>query len=164
MIKEWDAQTGYLHYKQRIPVYAYLPSHHGFYNLHFEELGPLRLQLMGILKDEGMAGIKRFARTIRKDRRDKPMEVLRLDKSIYGIPDALQSFSMFMTGLHLKHCGLVQFETDPCVFYKIMEGKGGNVSDYISVITWVDDCSYFGTDHLVKEYERNVQKNCKCVL
>jgi hypothetical protein len=119
---------------------------------------------MGILKDEGMAGVKRFARTIRKDRRDKPMEVLRLDKSIYGIPDAGQSFSMFMTGLHLKHCGLVQSEMDPCVFYKIMEDKAGNVSDYILVITWVDDCRYFGTDHLVTEYERNVQKNCKCVM
>jgi hypothetical protein len=32
------------------------------------------------------------------------------------------------------------------------------------VITWVDDCRYFGTDHLVAEYEANVQKNCKCVL
>jgi len=163
-IKGWDAQTGYLQCKQRIPVYAYLPSHHGFSDLHFEELGPLRLQLMGILKDEGMAGVKRFARTIRKDRRDKPMEVLRLDKSIYGIPDAGQSFSMFMTGLHLKHCGLVQSEMDPCVFYKIMEDKAGNVSDYILVITWVDDCRYFGTDHLVTEYERNVQNNCKCVM
>ncbi len=49
-------------------------------DLHFEELGPLRLQLMGILKDERMAGVKRFARTIRKDRRDKPREVLRLDE------------------------------------------------------------------------------------
>ena len=87
-----------------------------------------------------------------------------LTKSIYGIPDAGQSFSMFMTGLHLKHCGLVQSEMDPCVFYKIMEDKAGNVSDYILVITWVDDCRYFGTDHLVTEYERNVQNNCKCVM
>ena len=66
-----------------------------------------------------------------------------------------------MTGLHLKHCGLVQSEMNPCVFYKIMEDKAGNVSDYILVITWVDDCRYFGTDHLVAEYERNVQNNCK---
>ena len=87
-IKGWDAQTGYLQCEQRIPVYAYLPSHHGFSDLPFEQLGPLRLQLMGILKEDGLQGVKKFARSIRKDRRDKPVEVLRLDKSIYGIPDA----------------------------------------------------------------------------
>jgi hypothetical protein len=57
-IKGWDAQTGYLQTVQRIAVYAYLPSHHGFSDLEFEQLGPLRLQLMGILKDEGMQGVK----------------------------------------------------------------------------------------------------------
>ena len=93
---------------------------------------------MGVLKDEGMVGVKRFARTIRKDRRDKPAEVLRLDKSIYGIPDAGQSFSMYMTGLHLKHCGLVQAEMDPCVYYKIVEDKLGVVVGYLIVITCAD--------------------------
>jgi len=164
MIKEWDAQTGYLQCEQRIPVYAYLPSHHGFSDLPFEQLGPLRLQLMGILKDEGLQGVKKFARSIRKDRRDRPVEVLRLDKSIYGIPDAGQSFSMYMTGLHMKHCGLVQSEMDPCVFYKIMEDKKGEVVDYMIVITWVDDCRYFGTERMVEEYERNVKQHCKCVF
>jgi hypothetical protein len=141
MIKGWDAQTGYLQTVQRIPVYAYLPSHHGFSDWEFEQLGPLCLQLMGVLKEEGMAGVKKFARTIRKDRRDKPAEVLRLDKKpIYGIPDAGQSFSMFMVGLHLKHyCGLVQAEMDPCVFYKIVEDRNGLVPGYLIVITWVDD-------------------------
>ena len=164
MIKGWDAQTGYLQCEQRIPVYAYLPSHHGFSDLPFEQLGPLRMQLMGILKDEGLQGVKKFARSIRKDRRDRPMEVLRLDKSIYGIPDAGQSFSMYMTGLHMKHCGLVQSEMDPCVFYKIMEDKKGEVVDYMIVITWVDDCRYFGTERMVEEYERNVKQHCKCVF
>jgi hypothetical protein len=116
MIKGWNAQTGYLQCEQRISVYAHLPSHHGFSDLPFEQLGPLRLQLMGILKDEGLQGVKIFSRSIRKDRRDRPVEVLRLDKSIYGIPDAGQSFSMYMTGLHMKHCGLVQSEMDTCVF------------------------------------------------
>jgi hypothetical protein len=163
-IKGWDAQTGYLQCEQRIPVYAYLPSHHGFSDLPFEQLGPLRLQLMGILKDEGLQGVKKFARSIRKDRRDKPVEVLRLDKSIYGIPDAGQSFSMYMTGLHVKHCGLVQSEMDPCVFYKIVDDKKGEVAGYLIVITWVDDCRYFGTEEMVAEYERNVEKHCKCVF
>jgi hypothetical protein len=163
-IKGWDAQTGYLQTKQGISVYTFLPSHHGFSDLEYEQLGPLRLQLMGIFKDEGLQGVKKFARTIRKDRRDKPLEVLRLDKSIYGIPNAGQSFSMYMTGLHLKHCGLVQAEMDPCVYYKIAEDRGGLVIGYIIIITWVDDCRYFGIDHLVLKYEQNVQKHCKCVL
>jgi hypothetical protein len=60
---------------------TFLPTHHGFSDLPFEQLGSLRLQLMGILKDEGPQGVKKFARSIRKDRRDKPVEVLRLDKS-----------------------------------------------------------------------------------
>jgi hypothetical protein len=92
------------------------------------------------------------------------VEVLRLDKSIYGIPDAGQSFSMYMTGLHMKHCGLVQSEMDPCVFYKIIEDKKGEVVDYLIVITWVDDCWYFGTERMVAEYERNVAQHCKCVF
>ncbi len=28
----------------------------------------------------------------------------------------------------------------------------------------MDNCRYFGTDRLVTEYERDVQKNCKCVM
>ena len=98
-IRGWDAQTGYLQCEQRVAVYSYLPSHHGLSDLPFEQLGPLRLQLMGILKDEGMKGVKKFASTIRRDRRDQPDEVFKLNKSIYGIPDAGQSFSMYMVGL-----------------------------------------------------------------
>ncbi len=45
-----------------------------------------------------------------------------------------------------------------------MEDRHGVVMGYLIVITWVDDCRYFGTDHLVAEYEKNVQENCKCVL
>jgi hypothetical protein len=104
---------------------TFLISHHGFSGLPFEQLGPLRLQLMGILKDEGLQGVKFFARSIRKDRRDRPVEVLRLDKSINGIPDAGQSFSTYITGLHMKHCGLVQSEMDPCVFYKLWKIRKG---------------------------------------
>ncbi len=29
-IRGWDATTGYLQTKQRIRIYAYLPSHHGY--------------------------------------------------------------------------------------------------------------------------------------
>jgi hypothetical protein len=32
------------------------------------------------------------------------------------------------------------------------------------LISWVDDCRYFGTDDLVEQYEDNVVKHCKCTL
>jgi hypothetical protein len=76
---------------------------------------------------------------------------------------------MFMQGLHIKQCGLIQTEIDPCIFYKIMEEKKDEssimkVTGYLIVITWVDDCRYFGTKDLVEEYERTITKNCKCTL
>jgi hypothetical protein len=71
---------------------------------------------------------------------------------------------MFMQGLHLKHCGMVQSEMDPCIYYRIMEDEKGLVSDYLVVISWVDDCRYFGTADLVKQYERDILSHCKCTL
>jgi hypothetical protein len=101
---------------------------------------------------------------MKKERRERPKTVLKLNKSVYGIPDAGQSFSMFMQALHLKHCGMVQSEMDPCVFYKTIEDKDGKVKSYLIVITWVDDCRFFGTEDLVKTYEETIAKNCKCTL
>ncbi len=91
-------------------------------------------------------------------------QLLKLNKSVYGIPDAGQSFSMFMQALHLKHCDMVQSEMDPCVFYKIIEDNEGKVKSYLIVITWVDDCRFFGTEDLAKSYEGTIAKNCKCTL
>ncbi len=51
------------------------------------------------------------------------------------------------------------------MYYKILQkgkdhlGNGGEVSDFLIVITWVDDCRYFGTDKLVKEYETTISKH-----
>jgi hypothetical protein len=46
----WDAKTGYLQTEQRIPIYAYLPSHYGYSNLTFEELAQLRAEMIQLLK------------------------------------------------------------------------------------------------------------------
>jgi hypothetical protein len=45
-----------------------------------------------------------------------------------------------------------------------MECENGTVASYLIVITWVDDCRFFGTNDLVKEYEETIFKNCKCTL
>ncbi len=110
----------YLQTEQRIAIYAYLPSHHGYSNLPYEELASLRNKLTKLLMEEGIEGIKRFSRNMRKERRIRPKTVLQLNRSIYGVPDAGQSFAMFMQSLHLKKCGMVQSELDPCIYYKIM--------------------------------------------
>jgi hypothetical protein len=169
-IRGWDATTGYLQTVQRVPVYAYLPSHHGYSNLEYEELAKFRMQLLEVLKTDGIKGIKDFSKRLRNERRIRPSTVLELKRSVYGIPDAGQSFSMYMQSLHLKHCGMVQSDLDPCMYYKILTkekdhlGNGGEVTDFLIVITWVDDCRYFGTDKMVKEYETSIQKHCKCTM
>ena len=167
-IRGWDATTGYLQTKQRIKIYAYLPSHHGYSDMEFEELAEFRKQLLKIKKDKGMKGVKDFSRNMKKERRWKPKTVLELKSSTYGIPDAGQAFAMFMQGLHIKKCGLTQCEVDPAIYYKIEEqpdnNKGLVVKDYLIAITWVDDVRYFGTERFVKEYEGNVEKNCKCTM
>ena len=164
-VKGWDATTGYLQTQQRVPIYAYLPSHHGFSELEFEALGTFRLHLMTVLKEQGMQGIQELSRAMKRDRRNRPKSVLKLNKSVYGIPDAGQAFSMFVQGLHKQKCGMMQSEMDPCIFYKIIKDeKTDLVQDFLIVITWVDDCRYFGTAALVEEYERVLLENCKCTL
>ena len=164
-VRGWDATTGYLQVEQRVPVYAYLPSHHGFSNLSFEALGELRMSLLQKVKEEGTDSLRKMARDMKKERRDRPKKVLKLKKSIYGIPDAGQAFSMFVQGLHTKGCGLTQSEMDPCIFYKIdTDATTKKVTGYLVVMTWVDDCRYFGTPELVKNYERTITDNCKCTL
>jgi hypothetical protein len=169
-IKGWDATTGYLQTAQRVPVYAYLPSHHGFSCLEYEELAKFRTQLLAVLKEDGMKGIKEFSKQLRQERRIRPETVLELKRSVYGIPDAGQSCSMFMQSLHIKKCNMVQSDMDPCLFYKIYEsdkdqfGYGGKVTDFLIAITWVDDCRYFGTEQLVRDYERTISEHCNCTL
>ena len=81
--------------------------------------------------------------------------MLHIKRSVYGIPDAGQAFSMFMQSLHIKKCGMIQCDVDPCIYYKIMESETGNdgtngtVTGFLIVISWVDDCKYFGTIDLV---------------
>jgi hypothetical protein len=68
-IKGWDATTGYLQTKQRIKVYAYLPSHHGYSNLEFEDLAEFRKQLLKIVEEKGIKGVNKF-----RANREAPIE------------------------------------------------------------------------------------------
>ena len=87
-VEGWDATTGYLQTKQRVPVYAYLPSRYGYSDLEYESLGLFTSKLIEILKVEGMPGIKAFSWKMRNERRLGPDTVLEIKRSVYGIPDA----------------------------------------------------------------------------
>jgi hypothetical protein len=80
------------------------------------------------------------------------------------VPNAGQSFAMFMQSLHIKRCGMMQSELDPRIYYKIMQRNDGNgeqdepiLEVFLLAITWVDDVRYFGTERLVIEYEKTIQ-------
>ena len=168
-IRGWDATTGYLQTKQRIKIYAYLPSHYGYSDMEMEELAEFRKLLLGIMKNNGIKGIKDYSRQRKKENRWKPKVVLELKSSTYGIPDAGQAFAMFMQGLHIKKCGLTQCEVDPAIYFRIDEtpkkpDKDSTVKDFLIAITWVDDVRYFGTAKFVNEYEESIKQNCKCTM
>ena len=95
----------------------------------------------------------------------RPDTVLEIKRSVYGIPDDGQAFSMFMQSLHIKKCGMVHSDI---IYYKIMENydpeSNNVVTGFLLVITWVDDCRYFGTTVLVEEYEKAITDNCKCTM
>ena len=83
-VKGWDATTGYLQTKQRVPVYAQLPLHYGYSDLEYENLGLFTSKLIEILKVEGMQGIKAFSRKMGNERRLRPDTVLEIKRSVYG--------------------------------------------------------------------------------
>jgi len=164
VVRGWDATTGYLQSKQRIPVYAYVPSHHEYSSLSFEEIAVLRSKLLKLVEKEGEKGLRQFSSKMKRESRQFPKKVLSLKSSVYGIPDGGQAFAMLMQSVHIKKCGLTQCEMDPSIYVRILHGDDDVVTDYIIVITWTDDVRYFGTDLLVEEYESTVKKEIKCTM
>ena len=163
-IRGWDATTGYLQTEQRIPVYSYLPSHHGYSDLSYEELATFRERILRMKETDGIEGVKKFSRKLRRETRTSPSTVLQLKTAVYGIPDAGQAFSMFMQGLHIKKAGMVQCEVDPAIYVKVSYSADGKVDGFMVAITWVDDVRYFGTDRMVQQYEETISANCKCTM
>ncbi len=74
----WEVTTGYLQTKQRVPVYAYLPSHYGYSDLEYEALAEFRAKLIEVLISDGIQGIKAFSRKMRNERRIRPDKVLEI--------------------------------------------------------------------------------------
>ena len=178
LIRGWDATTGYLQTKQRIPAHACLPSHYKWSSMEYEELAVFRQELLNKEKEKE-GSVKEFSRKIKRESRQQPKTVLRINSAVCGIGDAGQAFWMFMQSTHLKQLGMTQSQTDPTIFYKCTckpstkngsscdeepEAEERKINGHLFVLTFVDDVRYFGTDELVKEHEEEVQKHCKCKL
>jgi hypothetical protein len=131
----WDAVTGYLQADQRIAVYAFLPSHYKFSNLSYEELAVLRQQLLDMLKKDGPDSVRKLSSKLKRESRQSPKTVLRINTAVYGIPDAGQAFAMLMQALHIKHCGMTQCKIDPSIYSKYELDEQGKTKEYLFVIT-----------------------------
>ena len=117
LIKGLDATTGYLQTKQRVPVYAYLPSHYKWSSMEYEELAVFRNELLNMeKKKEG--SVKELSRKVKRESSQQPKTVLKINSAVYGIGDAGQAFWMFMQSMHLKKLAMTQCQTDPTIFYK----------------------------------------------
>jgi len=163
-IRGWDARTGYLQAKQRVPLYCYRPTHAGYSNRSMEELALLRKQLLELVDKKGDAGLAAFVSQHRPNRKVRPKRAWRLNSAVYGVPDAGQAFAMLMQDVHINKCGLTQTEVDPSIYVRVDTDDNGAVVDYLICITWTDDVRYFGTDAAVKRYEGTVQQHLKCTL
>ena len=49
----WDAVCGYLQSKEQYDVYAFLPSHHEYSSLEYEELAVLRKEFLELVSKQG---------------------------------------------------------------------------------------------------------------
>jgi hypothetical protein len=99
----WDAVCGYLQCKEQYEIYAFLPTHHDYSSLEYEEIALLRQQFLDLVQSEGVEGLTKFAREHKKDGRRNPKHVYRCNSSIYGAPSAGHEFEMLMHSVHTKH-------------------------------------------------------------
>ena len=157
----WDAVCGYLQVKEQYDLFAFLPSHQMFSGLPYEDLAELRKQLLGVMQKEGMEGVKRFAKKMKRDARVNPKNVLKLNSAIYGGASAGHDFEMLMHSTHIDACGLTQTQPEPSMYVRIVVDMDDKVVGYLVAIAWTDDVRFFGTDPEVKKYLQDVKRKLK---
>lgn len=158
-----DVRCAYLQSKQRIPIYAFLPSYIDLVDLSWEELGEIRKGLLSILEQGGPRAIREYVRTKRRGSR----RVLRLLSSVYGTPDAGNAWGLLLISILTERMGFRRSCVDGCLYFKtnsVYEEKTNTrdaqwVTEYIIVLTWTDDMPYFGTPSMVEWYESEIQKH-----
>ena len=156
-----DAITGYLQAPERFDIYAYCPSHELYSRMTYEELAVFRKELLDLVAIEGQQGLKKFADKHRREARNNPKHVLKINRSIYGNPGAGHEFEMLMQGAHIKNCGLTQTEIEPSLYVKFQVDADDKVVEYLFVKGWTDDFRHFGTDGLRAHYEDRIGRAVK---
>jgi hypothetical protein len=157
----WDAVCGYLQCKEQYDVYAFLPSHHSYSHLEYEDLAKLRQGFFDLMATEGEAGLKKFASKHRRDSRSNPKEVYRCNSSIYGGPGCGHEFEMLIHSVHTKTCGCLQTQPEPSIFVRIVVDKDEKVTGYLIAAAFVDDLRFFGTEPERKKYMQDVSGRLK---
>ena len=123
-----------------------------------EELAELRKQLLGLMKNEGMEGVKRFAKKMKRDARVNPKNVLKLNSAIYGGASAGHDFEMLMHSTHIDARGLTQTQPEPSMYVRIVVDKDDKAAGYLVAIAWTDDVRFFGADAELEKYLQDVKK------
>ena len=157
----WDAVCGYLQVKEQYDIYSYLPSHYGYSDLEYEELGKLRQSFLKMVQDEGVEGLKRFARNQKRETRSNPTHVYKCEKAVYGGPGCGNAFEGLMHSVHTKTAGLTQTQPGPSMYLKIKVDGEDKVVGYLVVMFFVDDVRFFGTDAEIKQYKTDVVSRMK---
>jgi hypothetical protein len=160
-IRGCDAVTGFLQAREKFDLYAYLPSHGCYSSLSFEDLAILRENLLKMVEKEGVAGLKKFAAAHKRESRSNPKTCYRLNSSIYGAPSANHEWDLMFQGAHINGCGLTLSEIEPSLYVRIETNEDDEVVEWMIANIWTDDVRYFGTEDMLKRYEKNLQKKVK---
>ena len=161
MVHGWDAVCGYLQVKEQYDAYAYLPTHHGYSDLEYEELAKLRQSFLKIVEEQGEEGLRKFTKMHKRNGISNPRFVYKCNKAVYGGPGCGNAFEMLMHSVHTKTCGLTQTQPEPSMFVKIITDNDDKVIGYLVVMAFVDDVRFFGTEPEIEQYKRDVMSRMK---
>ena len=160
----WDAICGYLQCKEQYDVFAFLPSHHEYSSLEYEDIALMRKEFLRLVEDRGEEGLKQFARKHKRDGRCNPKQVYKCNSSIYGAPSAGHEFEMLMHSVHTKACGLTQTQPEPSLYVRIVVDEDNVVEGYLIVAIYVDDVRFFGTTREREKYLREARGKIKLTI
>ena len=157
----WDAVCGYLQSKEQYDVYAFLPSHHEYSSLEYEELAVLRNEFLNMVSTNGMEGLKKFAAKHKRESRTNPKEVYKCNSSIYGGPGCGHEFEMLIHSVHTTTCGCTQTEPEPSIYVRVVVDKDDKVVGYLIAAAFTDDLRFFGTEPERMKYMEDVRSRLK---
>jgi len=166
-VKSGDVKCAYLQGKQRIPIYAFLPSYIDIIDLSWEELLVIRKHLLSLMHKDGLSAIKNLSRKKRRT----ASRVLKLKASVYGASDAGNEWGLLLIHILTVKMGMKRSSVDGCVYYLtrgefVTPKNGGDsvwTSEYLIVLTWTDDCPYFGTPKLEVWFRAEMEKHLPMV-